>query len=345
MRILIFGNGTLSVGHQEIKLCIEIVKQGHTVYLVINEKPKLFDVGVIEEFPKDLHLINVSAQEVTIPSDIDACLGMDQSVVLDVHNFKKKFPHIFCACIFLDYPRHVISDQMSVSYNFEYKKRYFYWLDIAKNLDKIIFLNKFTVDLVKKEHNINSSFVLYPCTAPTNIIKQEQDYVISCHRLIKCKGTDILISALSRTNYIWKHIYVSGEEEETIKNQAKSSMLNKYSLHKRCGEKEKMIIMANAKVLVSSVNVPYVPCLSVIEAFAVKTPCIVPDFDVSYEMYGDNVLYFKNRNTRDLREKIVMLMENKDLRKDIAKKGHNRYLECYMPNKAAQKLIYILGKS
>lgn len=339
------GQGTLSVAAQEIKLCIEIVKLGNVVYLVTNNKPKLFDVGLIEKFPDDLHVINLNEQQFSIPNKIDACFGMDQSVADDVLKFKKLRPEVYSVCMFLDYPAHVVDDRSSLSYNFEYSQRYYYWMDAANQLDDIVFNNSVAVDYYKKKFNKEAKLLWYSISTE-NVVKPthiKEDYIVSCNRLIHYKGTDLLIDALSRLNYKYKHIGVSGNLKEVFLKRCNHLFKEKFEFFERCDENKKIELMSKAVMLVYPQITDWIGGLSILEAYSVKTPTICFDYPVLRELYEDCTIYAKQKSVIDLRKKICDLYEDEAMQKEFADKGHERYKKYFTKKVMAKNLMDLLN--
>lgn len=346
MKILIFATGSLSIGAQELKLSIEIVNLGHTVYFLTNDKPKLFDVGHIAEIPENLHIINVNQQEISVPNDIDACFGMDQSVADHVLHFKKSHPEVYSVCMFLDYPVHVVDDQSSLSYSFDYSQRYYYWLDAAKQLDDIVFNNSVAVEHYKKRFNKKASLIWYSISTEDVVIPTyiKEDYVVSCNRLIHYKGTDLLVDALSRLDYNYKHIGVSGELKDVFLQRCNHAFKNRFEFFERCDENKKIELISKAKMLVYPQITDWIGGLSVLEAYSVKTPTICFDYPVLRELYEDCTIYVKQKSIIDLRKKIKELYEDKDMQKKYADKGYERYKKHFTKKIMAQNIVNLLNK-
>lgn len=350
MKILVFGNGTLSVAHQEIKICSTIAELGHQVYLVLNPKPKLFDVGKVFKHP-NLHIMQDPEhrynpqiiQDAGI--EFDACLGMDQSVSPFVSEFKNNYKHVYSACLFLDYPVHVVDDSSSQNYSFDYSQRYYYWINCALEIDTIIFNNTVAVEYFKKKYKRDSKLVWYCITEDKFLDTYDsikEDYVVACNRLILYKGTDYLVDALARTDYQYKHISVSGNLTQRFKDRCIKSMPDRSELYERCAEDKKMQLIADAKIVVYPQITEWIGGLSIIEGMSVKTPGVCFDYPVLKELYADCVLYSRRKSALDLRKNIKELWNNAGLYRDLQQRGYERFKKYFTKKIMAENLVKVL---
>lgn len=353
MKILVFGNGTLSVAQQERKICHAMAELGHKVFLIFNPNNTLFDVG---KLPEHENLVLIPIQGYGYDNRMlkalyekemgfDAVLGMDQSVSPLVALFKSEYPDVYSACMFLDYPVHVVDDRASSSYNFEYSQRFYYWLNATLDIDKTIFNNQVAVEKYYKRYKREAALVWY-CIQEDDALSyvdaNKEDYVVACNRLIGYKGTDYLIDALYRTDLSYQHIAISGDLRSRFIARCNSLLLNRYELHDRCAEEEKMQIIANAKIFVYPQITEWIGGLGIIEAWSVNTPGVCFDYPVLREIYGDAVLYAKPRSAYDLRKKILSYYEDDALYKEMQEKGYKRFKQYFTKKTMAENLIKVL---
>jgi glycosyltransferase involved in cell wall biosynthesis len=353
MNILVMGNGSLSVAAQEQKLCIEFAKKGHKVYLVCNEDLRLFDVGEIEKH-KNLIIINIPYSEyqfekLNIPEKIDICFGMDQSVSHFVADYKQRM-RVKSFCMFLDFPVHVIDGNDPINYNFGYSQRFYYWINCALSLDGVIFNNGVAVEEFYKRYKRDAHLVFYSISSDSNYesLKEEpssKDYFLGCNRIIKYKGTDLVLKALRKLPYSYKHIFVSADDKELANLKAISEGLpNSIVFYNRVGETEKMRLTYNAKLMVYPQVTEWIGGLSIIEGMSVKTPGICFDYPVLRELYGDCVLYVKKKSVFDLRDKVKQLYEDKELNEELAEKGYERFKKLFTREVMAENLLEVFTK-
>lgn len=70
------------------------------------------------------------------------------------------------------------------------------------------------------------------------------------------------------------------------------------------------------------------------EAFYHESPVLAADIPVFRETAGEAALYFKLNNTKDFKDKLILLLQNPGIRNDLIKKGLKRlreYKEAYCP--------------
>jgi len=349
MNILIFGNGTLSLAHQERKICVKFAELGHKVYLLCNVQRKLFDVGELPSHP-NLIILDIPAEkynykELEINDEIDVVLGMDQSVCPFVADYKR-ITHKKAFCIFLDLPIHCIDGKDPVNYNFEYAQRYYYWLTCGLELDSIIFNNSVAVEEFKRLYNRDSKLVWYPVVDDDYLnlyIVNKSDYVVGCNRLVPYKGTSLLVDALRRLPYRYKHISVSGDIKKFV--QVTSQILGKdrFSLIYQASEQDKMQIIADAYLIVYPQITEWVGGMSILEGMSVKTPGVCFDYSVLRELYDDCVLYVRKKSVTDMREQIKKLYEDKDLYLDLQIRGYERFKKYFMRKVMIENLLKVMN--
>lgn len=352
MNILVIGNGSLSVAGQEHKVAIEFAKKGHKTYLLKNPASALFDAGPLETHPL-LNVMEIPFNEykfdyLNIEDKIDVCLGMDQSVCPFVAEYKNR-TKVKSFCMFLDFPIHVIDDANSLDYNFQYSQRYYYWINCALELDNIIFNNGVAVDEFAKRYKRQAHLVFYPITPQVEYedlkeLPKTNDYVAGCNRLIHYKGTEYTLKALKRLEYEYRHIYVSGDKNHTEILNALCKELPKPPLFTcRLSEKEKMVVLYNARLVVYPQITEWIGGLSIIEGWAVKTPGICFDYPVLRELYGDCAVYVKPKSVLALREAIQALYEDEEKCKELGEKGYQRYQQLFTKSIAADNFLKIFN--
>lgn len=352
MNILAFGNGSLSVASQEVKLSIEWARNGHKVYLLCNANYRLFDVGDIPSH-ENLIIIDMPYNQyryeyLQIDDKIDVCFGFDQSVCPFVADYKQR-TKIKSFCMFLDFPSHVIDGKDPFNYNYGYSQRYFYWLQCSLEIDGIIFNNSVAVEEYYKRYRRQPHLVFYAISDDNylNSVKEKipsKDFIVGCHRLIYYKGTTYVLQALKKLNYNYEHLYVSGDPKEietckSLSREFKSNVLFK----EKIGELEKMDRIWNAKLLVYPQITEWIGGLSILEGWSVNTPGICFDYPVLRELYQDCVLYAKPKSTLDLREKIDLLYKDEACNKEFAEKGYKRFKQEFTREIMANRLLKIFN--
>ncbi len=359
MNILVFGNGTLSLGQQERKICSEIAKKGHTVYILYNGDKNLFDVGKVPEEP-NMHSIELPYSYYHYPNllkalgsvkeTINVVLGMDQSVCSYVSEYKKMNPQTPCYCMFLDLPMHVVGGKDKINYNFNYSQRYFYWLTSGLEIDGIIWNNTIAQETFKSMYNRDSYLVWY-CLPEDSFfednyvneaILQKKEYIIACNRLIEYKGTHLLVEAMRRLPYDYVHIAISGENMQEFYKNTKKAIKGNFSLIEKAGEFQKMKLIAEAYCLVYPQITEWMGGLPPTEAMSVRTPVVAFDYPVLRELYGDCVLWAKPKSISDLRKKIQLLYKDKDLYSELQIKGYDRFKKYFTKEIMAMNLLKIL---
>lgn len=81
------------------------------------------------------------------------------------------------------------------------------------------------------------------------------------------------------------------------------------------------------------------------EAMKMELPIICSDYDFSRNICGDAALYFDAENPVDIANKIVELIENKELQKQLTETGKSRLQELETPESRAEKLLQLLNET
>ena len=89
-------------------------------------------------------------------------------------------------------------------------------------------------------------------------------------------------------------------------------------VRKKGGAKKKIEFQADLKSIFEGFGIP------ILEAFTYSVPVICSDTPIFKEIGGDSVCYFKTRDYFSLSKKIQFLIESKNERENLIKKGNHR---------------------
>jgi len=161
-------------------------------------------------------------------------------------------------------------------------------------------------------------------------------------RLVKRKGLITLVHSLEKIKKDWQLLLVGrGDLREEI-----------IRLSDILGIRERGIIVdsvPHSRVMeyINCMDVLVLPSLKeqyeqfghvLIEAMACEVPVIGSTSGEIPNVIGDAGLIFEQGNVDDLYQKLLLIMENERLRRDLAKKGRQRVLEKYTHKKIAEEL-------
>ena len=181
------------------------------------------------------------------------------------------------------------------------------------------------------------------CFRPIKTKRQKNKVLLSVGGLYKIKGHHLIIKALRRiidkryNAEMW--IVGEGYYKDTLTSLTKKLRLEKNVKflgskdHKELAvlyNKADIFVLANYQEITPAVN----------EALACNTPVVVMDcggrdFVVPNENYG---LIAKRFDTEDIANKIIKLIENKDLAKQIANNGRQHIIKNFSIEKVAGKV-------
>jgi glycosyltransferase involved in cell wall biosynthesis len=358
MKILLVGNGSLSVAHQELAIAAGLKRAGHEVQVIHDPDSGFFNKGVIPEPLVESDIIRQqhgNYKEANIRYEPDVIFGLDQSVspfVVGITQHIKK-PSF---CMFLDFPKHVIDEGSAPDYNPEYSQRYYYWLSCTESMTNVIFNNNVAVEELSKRSKKQAELVWYPlCNLDLidKINSESEDpngrysdpYVASCHRFIYYKGTEYLIKALYGLGVNYKAISVSGNIEQQVIAFGKQILGDIFFYIGKTSEEEKLKIIKNAMLLCYPQITPWVGGLSPLEAMALKVPVVCFDYPVLRELYSDCAVYAKRKDIDDLQEKLLeVLNESDETRIERANRASERIQQYFTTDVMANNLTKVFEK-
>ena len=149
-------------------------------------------------------------------------------------------------------------------------------------------------------------------------------------RLVPEKGIDTLLDALHEmnNNKVITYIVGHGPEKEKLVILTEKYKLDKNVIFYPWSDKKTLNDLYHcADIFVHPARWAEPLGLTVIEAMASGLPVIVPEISGSSWAAGEGGLAFKNGDVRDLKEKIEKLINDRNLRKNLAEKAKERAKE------------------
>lgn len=182
---------------------------------------------------------------------------------------------------------------------------------------------------IKEKYNLPDKFLFYPaqCWYHKNHIK--------------------LVEAFKIVNEKYKDVYLimTGSQQNNYNNlmkRIKELGLEKKALHLGYIDYEdlpylyKMSLMLVMPSLFESVSIP------IYEAFALKVPVCSSNVVALPEQVGDGGLIFDPNDINDMAEKIIMYLDDENLRKEKAKKGYEK-VKNFNHSEYRKRLLEILN--
>lgn len=350
MKILLVGNGTLSVAHQEISIAAALKEVGHEVRLTHDLEWGFFNKRIVPPLePGDIIKLRHGEYK-PINCDFgtpDIIFGLDQSTTPFVGMLGK---HLGArtGVMFLDFPKHVVDEGSAADYNPEYSHRYYNWLSEAAGFQYFVFNNKVAANHAAGVLNRKITLIWYPL-CNLDIIKQikptaKNPYVVSCHRFVNYKGTDYLIKALYGIPIPYRAISVSGNIELQIRGYAEDMLGAYFDYIPKATEEEKLQIISEAAVLVYPQVTNWVGGLSPLEAMALRVPVVCFDYPVLRELYGDCAIYAEQRDVDSLQDRILKVL-NGEFDTSIIDKAEKRIWSAFTPKQMAIHLTRMFDET
>ncbi len=268
-------------------------------------------------------------------------------LIVDQHDFYHKIPkHPLHLKIlrFLDY---FIIRKPIVNYS-------------LKRADRIVAVTKETKDFLIKTHKINpNKITLVPLGVDTDFfrynkntrdrlrrkykIKDNEIMLVFSGIIVRRKGLEILLQAFSelRNNNVKLLIVGSGEKDymNELKNLSKRLKINDRVIFTGFVKK------ANVRNYFSAADIGVWPgnnSVSIMEAMACKLPIIMVDLQLSHLVSFNNGFKFKQHNKEQLKQGLIKVINNKNLRKKMADNSLNAVKKHYSYDEIAKKFLDLL---
>ncbi|MCM8786987.1 MAG: glycosyltransferase family 4 protein [Candidatus Omnitrophica bacterium] len=336
----------------------EFIEEGIRVYRL----PLLFEFGnsavaMLKNLRKTLSKIK---------PDVVFSDGVFTPLAFQVAYYKKKIGYK------LFYDNHASTFNTNL-YNTLPKKIYMFFFKkflmpfIKKNADGFTAVGESEKWLLCKEYSLKDNEVkLIPLGADTSIfypdkrkrelmrqklgIKENEVLIVHAGKITKNKDVDILFKALkiiSKSEYNWRLLVISGGEKKIIDELKDFAIQNNFSskiIWQAPVENKKLADFYNA----SDIGIwPGDLSNTILEAIACGLPVILPKF-ISRNQKSDHLLKEKNglsferKNFNELSDKIITLLNEKNLRELMGKKGEELIRKDYSWQKIAQKYLSLI---
>ncbi len=206
----------------------------------------------------------------------------------------------------------------------------------VKYADEIIVLSKnvqkYFLDTYGRQTVYISNGIEKPEIKTDSLIKEKfgienNGYTLFLGRIVPEKGVHYLINAYKDID-TYKKLVIAGGSSHTddymreLKELAKND--NRIIFTDFVEGETLEELYSNAYIYCLPSDLEGMP-ISLLEAMSYGCCCLISDIPECTEVCGDNAVSFKNGNTKDLREKLKMLLDNNEL-VDKYKKGSSDYI-------------------
>ena len=177
-------------------------------------------------------------------------------------------------------------------------------------------------------------------------LDKDKIYLISVGRLVKRKGFDFLIKSLAELNNKKVHVLIIGdgpEKDNLIRLSKKLNIENKVHLLGYQTEEKKFQYLSNSDIYVlSSIHEGFGVVLQ--EAMQVGLPIISTDEGGQVDLVQEdkNGFLVKYQNTKELKEKINILITDKDKMKSISNNNIKKVSQ-YKTSKIVKEYLEVMG--
>lgn len=200
-----------------------------------------------------------------------------------------------------------------------------------KNADKIRGVANYLIEEAK-EISPDKRYFSFPTFTDLELFLREKDirydkFILSVGQLEKVKGIDVLIKAFGKVEHEFpgfKLIIIGdGKEKENLENLSSNLKIqDKIEFKGKLSLKETKDVIKNCYCLVLSSLSEGLPRV-LMEAMALKKPVIASNVGGIPELIKDseNGFLFEKGHSKELAQKLKTLLENKDLAKEMGKRG------------------------
>lgn len=205
-------------------------------------------------------------------------------------------------------------------------------ISVSENL-KNYFIKKYNrkeKDVIFIPNGVNISM-----SQPEDLIKafglEEDNYILYLARIVPEKGSHYLIQAFNNLNTDKKLVIAGGTsftDDYLLKIKALVKDDTKIIFTGNVDGKLKEELFSNCYIYVLPSDIEGMP-LTLLEAMSYRRCCLVSDIPENKNVVKNNGLTFKKGNIDDLKEKIELLLNNKDLIKNMGENSFNDISDNY----------------
>jgi glycosyltransferase involved in cell wall biosynthesis len=349
MKVLLIGNGFLSMAHQELHIAAGLKQAGNEVVILHDPQCSEFNKGYIPPPLLSKEIIIKKPGDFEVEKGIkgvDCCLGLDQSVSALTRAYESEY-HCPASCIMLDYPRHMIDEGSPQDYDPEYSANYYTAINYANEMSGGIIFTSKTMALRAANNLRKPPYYFYYPLCTTNAIDGKKfdidvPYIASTHKFFSYNGTEYLIKALSEMMVDYCAAFAGGFIEPQVIAFAQRMLADKFHPYPKLAEANKWRLLKSAKVLCYPNLCGWSGGMAVLEALYMGTPVVCSDFPLYKEFFGDSVVYTAPKNIDDLQEKLLLVL-NKEIDLETLKaRGKERVQLMFTPEQAGKALTQIL---
>lgn len=219
----------------------------------------------------------------------------------------------------------------------------------AKYADEIIVLSRAVQDYFVKEYSRNTVYIPNGVNAPeirgNSLIFEKyglkkDGYLLYLGRIVPEKGIHYLIDAYTGLKTDMPLVIAGGSshsmdyfKELKEKASGKNVIFTDFVQGRELEE-----LYSNAYVYVLPSDLEGMP-ISLLEAMSYSNCCLTSDISECTEVCGENAVYFRQGDTKDLKQKLEYLLNNKDIVKSYKNAAADYVLSRYSWDSAAKKTI------
>ena len=355
----------------EIRVAEKMAEEGNNVFMITERVPR-YGIG---EKPKNLQIFSmplnersmryqligfgnrithkhmVSLDKMLGGIEFDAIFSSSASGAELALKLKKKYGGKTIIQI-LDIPMWLLKNKnarIRISYRYRWKK----WCSFLLKVDRLIVNNKITIEELPEAINLlklrgkipDVHYVKYGIT--THLLNkipgyEEQDQMIFLSRLVKHKGVDLLLKAVSLAKNAPKLVVLGdGEERENLEKISKKLGIN-VEFKGGVSEEQKVIGIKKSKFMIYTSTTESISGIAPNESLYCEKPCICFDIRVLRDNYNDYVEYVPRGDLKELAKKIDELNSRPSYRKRRGRDGKKYIINNLTTDVHAEQILNIM---
>ncbi|MBU3010923.1 glycosyltransferase family 4 protein [Polaribacter vadi] len=232
------------------------------------------------------------------------------------------------------------------SFSFLFQKAYNTLIPISvKNSLKTITVSNYVKEDIKKNININNIEVVYAAQANhfKNLNLKREKYILAVSSLDPRKNFHRILEAYKDVDSEYKLIFVGAKSKAFSNIKIDNKLIEKNVTFTGYLQDSELIEYYNKASIFIYASLFEGFGIPPLEAQACACPCLVSNITSLPEVYGDSVEYCNPFSVEDIRNKLNLLINDKNKREILVKKGFEN-IKRYNWDSSVKKLVQIIEK-
>lgn len=221
---------------------------------------------------------------------------------------------------------------------------------MCRHADEVIVLTKLMVDYIKNEYGREARLIpngadLYDGQEADKLSiwsLKKKEYILAVSRIIKLKGYQYLIPAFQSLETD-KKLVITGDGEylKELKKLAAGDKRIIFTGNQKGAVLDQLY--ANAYAFIQSSEMEGLS-ISLLEAMAHKTACLVSDISANLDAVQDTGFVFTSKDTASLRDRLQFMFDHPEETAIAAEKAYQRVKDNFLWSEVARRVLEVYQK-